>query len=49
MLELPAETDKLETYQALLLTKRKIFLESIYNSSSDPDVAENLTLYREVS
>lgn len=40
LLELPSETGRLETYQALLVTKRVIFLESIYNSSAEGSRAE---------
>ena len=46
LLELPAETEKLETHQALLLTQRAILLQSIYNSSSDP--GDNITAFKEV-
>ena len=35
LLELPAETQKMETYQALLVAKRKVFLNSIMNQTSD--------------
>lgn len=35
MLELPAELDEKETYLELLENERKIFLETIFNSSSD--------------
>ena len=45
MLELPSETERLETYQALLVTKRVIFLDRIYNSSAE----ENSTEFYEVS
>ena len=48
ILELPAETEKLETYQALLLTKRSLLLQSIYNSSCDTNITHNITLYKEV-
>ena len=40
ILELPSETGRLETYQALLVTKRVIFLESIYNSSAEGNSTE---------
>ena len=46
LLELPAETEKLETHQALLVTQRAILLQSIYNSSSDP--GDNITAFKEV-
>ena len=48
LLELPAETEKLETYQLLLITKRKILLQSIYNSSSSLDIVDNATLFHQV-
>ena len=48
ILELPAETEKLETYQAMLLTKRSLLLQSIYNSSYDTEITGNITLYKEV-
>ena len=34
-LENPHEVDTLETYQALLVAKRKVFLNSIMNQTSD--------------
>jgi len=40
MLELPSETDRLETYQALLITKRVIFLETIYNASYEGNTTQ---------
>ena len=46
LLELPAETEKLETHQALLVTRRAILLQSIYNSSSEP--GDNITAFKEV-
>ena len=45
--ELPVETEKLETHQLLLLTKRELFLHAVFNSSHSPQ--ENVTLYKEVS
>ena len=48
LLELPAETQKLETHQALLLTQRALLLQSIYNSSSDLDPGDNVTAFKEV-
>ena len=45
ILELPTETDRLHTYQALLVTKRVIFLDYVYNSSSEV----NSTVFYEVS
>ena len=35
MLELPAELDEKETYLGLLENERKIFLETIFNSSNE--------------
>ena len=40
LLELPKETERLETYQALLVTKRVIFLDRIYNSSAEANYTE---------
>ena len=45
--ELPVETEKLETHQLLLLTKRDLFLHAVFNSSYNPQ--DNLTLFKEVS
>jgi len=47
LLELPAETEKLETFQLILITKRKILLQSIYNSSSSLDIVDNATLFQQ--
>ena len=47
MFELPVETEKLETHQLLLLTKRELFLQTVFNSSFSP--LDNSTLYKEVS
>ena len=47
MFELPVETEKLETHQLLLLTKRELFLHAVFNSSYSPQ--DNVTLYKEVS
>ena len=41
-LENPHEVDTLETYQALLISKREVFLQSVWNESS------NSANYREV-
>ena len=41
-LENPHEVDTLETYQALLISKREVFLRSVWNESS------NSVNYREV-
>jgi hypothetical protein len=41
-LENPHEVDTLETYQALLISKREVFLRSVWNESS------NSANYREV-
>ena len=41
-LENPAEVASLTTYQALLITKREVFLQSVYNES------RNNVFYREV-
>ena len=41
-LENPHEVDMLETYQALLISKREVFLRSVWNESS------NSANYREV-
>ena len=41
-LENPHEVDTLETYQALLIAKREVFLRSVWNESS------NSANYREV-
>ena len=42
--ELPVETEKLETHQLLLLTKRELFLQAVLNSSTSPE--ENFTAYQ---
>ena len=42
MIENPHEVDTLETYQALLISKREVFLRSIWNESI------NNVNYREV-
>ena len=42
MIENPHEVDTLETYQALLISKREVFLRSVWNESS------NNVNYREV-
>ena len=42
MIENPHEVDTLETYQALLISKREVFLRSIWNEST------NNVNYREV-
>ena len=42
VLENPHEVDTLETYQALLISKREMFLRSVWNESS------NSANYREV-
>ena len=42
-LELPAETDKLETHLGLLVTKRAILLQGIYNSSWTLEPGDNAT------
>ena len=51
LLELPAETQKMETYQALLVTRRALLLHTIHNmseavSSEDQD---NVTQFKQVS
>jgi len=55
ILELPSETDRLHTYQALLVTKRVIFLDYVYNSSSEvnstvfyEDISSALSEYEEM-
>ena len=51
LLELPAETQKMETYQALLVTRRALLLHTIHNMSdsvSSEDL-DNVTQFKQVS
>ena len=48
MLESPHEKDKLETYQGLLVSQRKIFLESICNETENTTRLEELLVEYEL-
>ena len=51
LLELPAETQKMETYQALLVTRRALLLHTITNMSESlsAEDQDNLTQFKQVS
>ena len=48
MLESPHEKDKLETYQGLLVSQRRIFLESICNETENTTRLEELLVEYEL-
>ena len=51
LLELPAETQKMETYQALLVTRRALLLHTIHNMSESvsSEHQDNVTQFKQVS
>ena len=51
LLELPAETQKMETYQALLVTRRALLLHTITNMSDSvtSEQQDNVTQFKQVS
>ena len=51
LLELPAETQKMETYQALLVTRRALLLHTIHNMSDSVSAEDqdNVTQFKQVS
>ena len=51
LLELPAETQKMETYQALLVTRRALLLHTITNMSESvtSEQQDNLTQFKQVN
>ena len=51
LLELPAETQKMETYQALLVTRRALLLHTIHNMSEavTSEDQDNVTQFKQVS